>query len=158
MVIFKGKRELKCLNTHGFAVCVQEKAWMDESLMINWLQIWYGPFTSWLRSLLVMDSFRGHLISKVKKETRKTAATSAIIPGVHPSSTAIGCIHQQAIQGYYTHRMEAFKTSRLWSHASATNSTEVKTISSEIIFLIFSPKMSMTSHLRASLLKKCKWP
>ena len=81
MVIFKGKRELKFPVPRHWIVCVQEKGWMDEQLMIRWIKEIYLKHTQKERSLCVLDSFRGHLTDSVKKEFRKGNGVMAVIPG-----------------------------------------------------------------------------
>ena len=44
MVIFKGKRRLKLEAPEGVIVCVQAKAWMDEDLMAEYLQLIWQPY------------------------------------------------------------------------------------------------------------------
>jgi len=81
-VIFKGKRPLKDIKAPSdITVLVQEKAWVDESIMLQWIDSSLRVFTNRNRSLLVMDSFRCHLMESVKKRLRKTNAATAIIPG-----------------------------------------------------------------------------
>ena len=67
MIIFKGKRELKLDYPAGWIVTVQEKGWMNETLMLKWIKDIYLKYTMKKRSLLVLDSFRGHLTDDVKK-------------------------------------------------------------------------------------------
>ena len=81
MIIFKGKRDLNMSVPPGWIVTVQEKGWMDESLMLRWIRDLYLKYTKKDRSLLVMDSFRGHLTENVKKAFRKGNTVTAIIPG-----------------------------------------------------------------------------
>ena len=86
-VIFKGKRALKDIKAPSdITVLVQEKAWVDESIMLKWVDDSLRVYTNRNRSLLVMDSFRCHLMDSVKKRLRKTNAETAIIPG-----TAVQC-------------------------------------------------------------------
>ncbi|MEW8548669.1 MAG: hypothetical protein AB2693_34645 [Candidatus Thiodiazotropha sp.] len=81
MIIFKGKRPVSLNVPKGWIVCVQEKAWMDETLMIRWVKEILFPHTKKERCLLVMDSFRAHLTEDVKKTLRKGNTVTAIIPG-----------------------------------------------------------------------------
>ena len=81
-VIFKGKRPLKDIKAPcDITVLVQEKAWVDESIMLQWTDSSLRVFTNRNRSHLVMDFFRCHLMKSVKKRLRKTNAATAIIPG-----------------------------------------------------------------------------
>ena len=81
MIIFKGKRELSMDVPKGWIVTVQEKGWMDENLMLRWIRDIYLKYTKKERSLLVLDSFRGHLTDNVKKAFRKGNTVMAVIPG-----------------------------------------------------------------------------
>lgn len=81
MVIFKGKRPLNLDVPKGWIICVQEKAWMDETLMLRWVKEILLPHTKKERCLLVMDSFPAHLTDDVKKTLRKGNTVTAIIPG-----------------------------------------------------------------------------
>lgn len=79
MIIVKGKRALKFDVPSGWIVTVQEKGWMDENLMLR-CDI-YLKYTKKDRSLLVLDSFHGHLTDKVKKAFHKGNSVMALIPG-----------------------------------------------------------------------------
>ena len=81
MIIFKGKRELSMDVPKGWIVTVQEKGWMDENLMLRWIRDIYLKYTKKERSLLLLDSFRGHLTDNVKKAFRKGNMVMALIPG-----------------------------------------------------------------------------
>ena len=81
MVIFKGKRELNIPTPPGWIVTVLDKGWMDESLMLRWIRDIYLKHTKKDRSLLVLDSFRGHITESVKKACRKGNTVMAVIPG-----------------------------------------------------------------------------
>lgn len=65
----------------GFIVTVQEKAWVDEGIMLRWVTECLRKYTNRERSLLVMDSFRCHIMDSVKKSLRKANVETAIIPG-----------------------------------------------------------------------------
>ena len=98
-VIFKGKRLLKDIKgPSDITVLVQEKAWVDESNMLQWIDSSLRVFTNRNQSLLVMDSFRCHLMESVKKRLRKTNAATAIIPG-----WLINC---NALSNFPYHRLE----------------------------------------------------
>lgn len=74
----------------GVIVTVQEKAWMDEKLMLVYLQEIWRPYVDWVTeevglpgtiSLLVMDSFRAHTTEAVKDTLEEMNTTAPIIPG-----------------------------------------------------------------------------
>ena len=88
---------------------VQEKGWMEEKLMIRWIKDIYLKYTKKGRSLLVLDSFRGHLTDSVKKICRKGNTVMAVILGNHWTSesqqtvqgrvtTVVGCLHACCVQ------------------------------------------------------------
>ena len=81
MIVFKGKRALKgIVAPPGFIVTVQEKAWMNEELTLQYIRdIWepnMGP-----GSLLVWDSFRAHITDTVSAELKRLRIQSVVIPG-----------------------------------------------------------------------------
>ena len=61
-IVFKGKRPLKLTHPSGVVVCVQEKGWMDETLMICYICEIRAPHTHKARSLLVLDSFKAYAV------------------------------------------------------------------------------------------------
>lgn len=81
MVIFKGKRKLKLNHPDNIIVRVQEKGWMNEQLMLEWIDLCLRPHTDRRPSMLVLDSFRGHLTSEVSEAMKKTNTIPAVIPG-----------------------------------------------------------------------------
>jgi hypothetical protein len=82
MIIFKGKRALKDIKApKGWIVCVQQKAWMDSTLMVRWIKEILQVYTKKKQSLCVIDSFRGHLTDEVKKQFKKSGVITAVIPG-----------------------------------------------------------------------------
>ena len=81
MVIFKGKRKLNLVHPDSIIVRVQDKAWMDERLMIEWMELCVRPFTERKPAILVLDSFRGHLTKDVNAAMKKINVCPAVIPG-----------------------------------------------------------------------------
>ena len=81
MVIFKGKRKLNLVYPDSIIVRVQEKAWVDEHLMIEWMELCVRPFTGRKPAILVLDSFRGHLTKDVNAAMKKINVCPAVIPG-----------------------------------------------------------------------------
>ena len=67
MIILKGKtnRTIKKLVVPtGFAVATQDKAWMDDSLMVRYIdEIWmlYVKKTGCIESILCLDKFQAHI-------------------------------------------------------------------------------------------------
>ena len=81
MIIFKGKRKLNLIHPDSVLVRVQEKAWMDERLMLEWLELCARPYTERKPTLLVLDSFRAHLTKDVNNSMKKLNISPAVIPG-----------------------------------------------------------------------------
>jgi hypothetical protein len=65
-------------------VRAQEKGWMTEELMLEWLKVVWsrrpGAFLNQL-SMLVLDTFKGHLTDSVKDQLRKMKTELVVIPG-----------------------------------------------------------------------------
>ena len=86
MIIFKGKtdRPIRSLKyPEGFVVATQQKAWMDEDLMVRWIkEIWVPYIISkgGRESILCLDSFRTHLTDRVISEFRRYRIHKAAIP------------------------------------------------------------------------------
>ena len=65
-------------------VRAQEKEWMTEELMLEWLKIvWVRRPRTFLNqpSMLVLDAFKGHLTDSVKNQLRKMKTELLVIPG-----------------------------------------------------------------------------
>jgi len=65
-------------------VRVQEKGWMTEELMLEWLKIVWGHRPrAFLNqpSMLVLDAFKGHLTDSLKNQLRKMKTELVVIPG-----------------------------------------------------------------------------
>ena len=82
MVIFKGKREVKNVELpDGIVISTQAKAWVDETIMLKWIQEIWIPYTKGRKALLIFDSFRAHLTDRVTSALAKTKTTICVIPG-----------------------------------------------------------------------------
>jgi len=69
-------------------VRAQEKGWMTEELMLEWLKIIWGRRPrAFLNqpSMLVLDAFKGHLTDSVKNQLCKMKTELVVIPGVMTS-------------------------------------------------------------------------
>jgi len=65
-------------------VRAQEKGWMMEELMLEWLKIvWVRRPGAFLNqpSMLVLDAFKGHLTDSVKNQLSKMKTELVVIPG-----------------------------------------------------------------------------
>jgi len=65
-------------------VRTQEKGWMTEELMLEWLKIVWGrrprAFLN-QQSMLVLDAFKGHLTDSMRNQLRKMKTELVVIPG-----------------------------------------------------------------------------
>lgn len=83
-VVFKRKTMPKDKFPTGIIVRVQEKGWMTDDLVVDWINtVWARRPGGLLRqkSMLVLDSFRGHLTEKVKSKIREEKSDLVVIPG-----------------------------------------------------------------------------
>ena len=82
-IIFKQKTLPKVTWPEGVNVRCQEKGWMDDNLVKDWLRMVWGrrPGALAKKSLLVLDAFRCHKTDMVKKELRQMKSSLAVIPG-----------------------------------------------------------------------------
>lgn len=83
-VIIKRKTLPKGKFPRGVHVRVQNKGWMDEALMKDWVKcVWNNRPGALLKqpAMLVLDSFRGHLVQPVKTAIEEGKTELVIIPG-----------------------------------------------------------------------------
>ena len=86
VIIFKLKNIPRGTFPDGIFVRANEKGWVNENEMIWWVENVWSKRTnddSLLnpRSLLVLDSFRGHLVDSVKQKFNEAVTNMAVIPG-----------------------------------------------------------------------------
>jgi hypothetical protein len=65
-------------------VRAQEKGWMAEQLMLEWLKmVWSRRSGAFLNqpSMLILDAFKGHVTDSVKDQLRKMKTELVVIPG-----------------------------------------------------------------------------
>ena len=82
--MFKRKTVPKEKFPSGVIVKVHPKGWMDESLILEWInEVWNKRPGALLRSnsLLVWDQFRAHLCDQVKQKLHSIRSHQAVIPG-----------------------------------------------------------------------------
>ena len=79
-LVFKGKRPLD-IRAQDVFVCTQEKAWMDEDMMLEWIDLVWEPATEGKRALLVLDSFSAHITNDRKKRLKQINTVPLVIPG-----------------------------------------------------------------------------
>ena len=68
---------------HGLVVRCQEKGWMNEDLVKDWLNTVWSKVggLSHRKSMLVWDSFRAHLSNPVRRTLQSLNTECAVIPG-----------------------------------------------------------------------------
>ena len=93
-VIFKGshkgpniKKVRKQVSELGLDinVCFQKSGWMNEDIMADEYLNSIKQSTTKERSLLVLDSFGGHLTDRVKRACHESSIDMAVIPGGYTS-------------------------------------------------------------------------
>lgn len=82
-VVLKRKTVPKGNFPRGIHIRAQAKGWMTAELMVDWIRTVWGrrPGALLLPSLLVVDSFRGHLVDSVRAELKELRTEIAVIPG-----------------------------------------------------------------------------
>lgn len=84
-IIFKRKTIPKGVQfPRGIHVRVQTKGWMDFPLMVDWIKtVWNVRPGALLKqpAMLVLDSFRGHLVNEVKQLLKDNKTQQVVIPG-----------------------------------------------------------------------------
>jgi len=108
-VIFKRKTLPKEKFPPGFHVRVQEKGWMDQDLVKDWVdKVWdRGPGAlRRQKAMLVLDSFRGHLNEDVKKKLQRGRTDTVVIPGgvtsiLQPLDISINKPFKESLRRFY---------------------------------------------------------
>jgi hypothetical protein len=93
-VIIKRKTMPKAKLLNGVHVHVQGKGWMDAAMVCDWILTAWGQRPGALLrrpSLLVWDSFRGHLGHDTKRTLTKMKTDLAVIPGGLSVSQPLDC-------------------------------------------------------------------
>lgn len=83
-VVLKRKTLPKEKLPQGVIVRAQEKGWMEEKLVIDWIEtVWNRRPGALLKKkhLLVLDSFKAHLTERVKEKLKGMKTVLAVIPG-----------------------------------------------------------------------------
>lgn len=85
VIIFKLKNKPREEFPDGVFIRTNEKGWVNKEEMNWWIDnIWSKRSSDQLlnpRSLLVLDSFRGHLVNSVKQKLDEAHTNMAVIPG-----------------------------------------------------------------------------
>nr|XP_054928945.1 uncharacterized protein LOC129385819 [Dermacentor andersoni] len=113
-VVFKRKTLPKGTLPAGIHIRAQEKGWMSAELVSDWLKTVWGrrPGALLLPSLLVMDSFGGHLEKNVRCRMSELRTDLAIIPGgltsvLQPLDVSINKPFKDNVRRLYTEWMAA---------------------------------------------------
>ena len=109
-IVFKRKTLPKGNLPAGVIVRTQDSGWMDSRLVEDWLKcVWQrrpGALLG-LKSLLVLDSYRGHTTEAVKKQLKDPRTDLAIIPGgmtsmLQPLDVCVNRPFKAALKQLYT--------------------------------------------------------
>jgi hypothetical protein len=108
-VIFKRKTLPKEKFPPGIHVRVQEKGWMDQDLVKDWIDKVWDRRPGALRrqkAMLVLDSFRGHLNEDVKKKLQRGRTDMVVIPGgltsiLQPLDISINKPFKESLRRFY---------------------------------------------------------
>ena len=80
LAIFKGKKQPEFREV-GVFIRAQHKAWMDEAMMLEWIELVWEPATEGCRAMLVLDSFSAHITHAVKQKLKDINTVPLVIPG-----------------------------------------------------------------------------
>jgi hypothetical protein len=110
--IFKLKNVPREAFPRGIYIRVNEKGWCNEQEMLWWVEnVWkQRNALANPRSLLVLDSFRGHLVDSVKNRFNEKQTNIAVIPGgltgkLQPLDVAINKSFKAKLRQYYNEWM-----------------------------------------------------
>ena len=80
LVILKGK-ETAIERKHGIWVVYQSKAWVNQDLLKNWLDLVYPSVLANQGKFIVWDSCRAHIAKRLKGYMKTRGILSVVIPG-----------------------------------------------------------------------------
>ena len=80
LAIFKGKLQPK-FDKVGIFIQAQEKAWIDETMMLEWIDLVWEPATERSQALLILDLFSAHTTPAVKQRLKEINTVPVVIPG-----------------------------------------------------------------------------
>jgi hypothetical protein len=112
-VVFKRKTLPKDKFPPGIYVRAQEKGWITEDLVRDWVKVMWqrrpGALLN-IPSLLVLDSFKGHLTEEVKKVIRAGNSDMVVIPGgmtslLQPLDVSVNKPFKDRLKATYTEWM-----------------------------------------------------
>jgi hypothetical protein len=104
------RKTLPKVNVKGVITQAQESGWMDQALVLDWInRVWQKrPATLLiLRSMLILDSFRGHTTEEVKNILKSRNTDQVIISGgltsmLQPLDVCINRPFKAALKEQYT--------------------------------------------------------
>jgi hypothetical protein len=112
--IFKLKNIPREIFPQGVHIRINKKGWCNEQEMLWWIEnVWtQRNALSNPRSLLVLDSFRGHLVNSVKNRFNEKQTNIAVIPGgltskLQPLDVAINKSFKANLRRYYNEWMNS---------------------------------------------------
>lgn len=112
-IVMKRKTMPKEKFSKKIFVRVQEKGWMQEHLILDWIkEVWNKRPESSKKSLLVWDSFKAHLTDDVKTQLKKSNSECAVIPGgltsiVQPLDVCVNKPFKDYFRNFYCKWMSA---------------------------------------------------
>ncbi|OWZ21105.1 hypothetical protein PHMEG_0004400 [Phytophthora megakarya] len=80
-LIWKRKNRGSIERLGGCYVAFQARAWVDQDLLLNWLDWYYPAVVQTPGQYIVWDSMRAHIGKKVKQRCSDRAIKMAVIPG-----------------------------------------------------------------------------
>lgn len=125
MIIFKRKTQPKENFPKDVIIRCNEKGWMCETLMIDWLnEVWRKRSGSFFQpsGVLIFDSMRAHLMESVKVEARRSSAFLSVIPGgltkiLQPLDLTVNCCFKKNVRKHW----EQWMTSGQHSYTKGGN-------------------------------------
>lgn len=144
-IVFKGKRSGRIIrevtqraSENGYpADCVysvQDKAWIDEELMLEWIRRVWAPWVqskNLQQSYLIMDSFKAHLVGSVADALGDVGTTAEFIVGGYTSSLQVLDIGiNKPFKGYMQQNFDEFMRMRSSRSSKPTRVDVAKWISS----------------------------
>ena len=81
LIIHKGKNSNTIKREYGIYSINQDRAWVNQELIISWIDLMFPFFDLSSGKCIIMDSCRAHISDKVKKHCNKRAIKLIIIPG-----------------------------------------------------------------------------
>ena len=81
LLIFKSKASNEMNLMNGCHVCHNEKAWVNQDMLVKWLDLMYPRVDMSAGKALVWDSCRAHIATSVKEHMNMRGIRNVVIPG-----------------------------------------------------------------------------